>query len=363
MKDSNRNYGLSHTSDISWLNDIRAVAILGIISHHILLYVPHQNLLAFDLIQTFSGTFVHLFFIISGIGLTMSAFKKKNVSWHEWSKKRFLKIVFPYWIITIIIFYLMNLSHLLRPDIFKIEYSHRSLLAYLTFTRNSYDPSWELNPPMWFMPVIVGLYMVFPFLISVLKKFGMATFILLSVFLTYGSISFYLLMGIPASHQAAPFMFFISEFSTGMVIAYLLVGNSIRMNTLLGYRSFLTGAGFYAISWLIRQYWSYGEYFNDTFTAIGIFIIVLNVNNWVKKVGGNKLDDLFSPFSLKSYPMYLIHFPVLSMMISLYSCDKKSPDIGILSIIVFYIIFVCVVYYLSKMIWRPIGLWLSSVID
>jgi peptidoglycan/LPS O-acetylase OafA/YrhL len=46
-----------------------------------------------------AGTVVHLFFILSGCGLTVSYFRKGSVSWREWAKRRFRKIGVPYLII------------------------------------------------------------------------------------------------------------------------------------------------------------------------------------------------------------------------------------------------------------------------
>ena len=126
--------------DAVWMDMLRGFAIVAVVIHHWLLYVPHGCSIrifsnAADLIQTLSGTMVHLFFILSGCGLTISYFGRVPVSWQEWTKKRFKKIVFPYLIIVSLTFVLANSANFIFPNTVETGYSPISLLTYLTFTR------------------------------------------------------------------------------------------------------------------------------------------------------------------------------------------------------------------------------------
>ena len=129
---------------------IRGIAASAIVIHHWVLFMPHKSSFslfynAAEMIQTLAGTTVHLFFILSGFGLTISYFKKNVISWKDWSKRRFRKVIFPYWIIIIFIFLSGNIIHYIAPALFKRNYSSFVLLAYLTLTRNFFKMSWEMN--------------------------------------------------------------------------------------------------------------------------------------------------------------------------------------------------------------------------
>jgi peptidoglycan/LPS O-acetylase OafA/YrhL len=79
--------------DAVWMDMLRSLAILAVVIHHWLLFNPYSSSVwiftnTADLIQTLTGTVVHLFFILSGCGLTVSYFRKGSDSWREWAKRR-----------------------------------------------------------------------------------------------------------------------------------------------------------------------------------------------------------------------------------------------------------------------------------
>ncbi len=70
---------------------LRGIAISAVVIHHWLLFFPHQSPISIfytgaELIQTVAGTVVHLFFILSGYGLTVSYFQRGDFTWKEWIK-------------------------------------------------------------------------------------------------------------------------------------------------------------------------------------------------------------------------------------------------------------------------------------
>ena len=83
--------------DAVWMDMLRGLAILAVVIHHWLLFNPYSSSIRIftniaDLIQTLAGTVVHLFFILSGCGLTVSYFRKNSVSWRAWAKRRIRKM-------------------------------------------------------------------------------------------------------------------------------------------------------------------------------------------------------------------------------------------------------------------------------
>ncbi len=71
------------------LDTLRGLAVLAVIVHHWLSYISRGEAptiinSAGDLIQVIAGTMVHLFFILSGLGLTLSASGSSRVVWEKW---------------------------------------------------------------------------------------------------------------------------------------------------------------------------------------------------------------------------------------------------------------------------------------
>ena len=215
------------SSDTSWMNGLRALAVVGVVIHHWFLFVPFGGTdqiigsLA-GLVRDVGGTALHLFFLLSGCGLTISRLRQEDFRLGKWARRRFEKIVLPYWAVIICTFCLANLV-LYSTGNSEKGYSWGSLLSYLTFASNHYQTAWEMNPTLWFMPVIVGLYIFFPFLVKVLKKYGAMVLLIFTGVVTYGSIVIFRFFDYDIEHMTAVFLFFVLEFAMGMVLGYLTV--------------------------------------------------------------------------------------------------------------------------------------------
>lgn len=239
--------------DTFWMDILRGLAAPAIIIHHWLLFLPHQSdiSLFYSLAQficSIAGTAVHIFFIISGCGLALSYYKKTPLSWPQWAIRRIKNIILPYWIVITLTFFLVNLFAFLYPRLNLNTYSWPTLITYLTFTRNFYQPSWTLNPALWFMPVIFGLYLIFPLLIYLLKKTGPLYFLIISLLITYGSIALCMFFGYDVDHQTALFPFFLIEFSLGMALGYILYFHPLWFNRLASFKMLCLGLCCYIAS-------------------------------------------------------------------------------------------------------------------
>jgi len=340
---------------------MRGIGIIGVVVHHALLYLPRQDSITLRTIQTLAGSTVHLFFILSGCGLTISFFKQNQFSWGKWVKKRFLRIIVPYWIIIILTFSIVTLANIIFPDVIIRSYSWKSLLSYLTFTRNFYEPSWGLNPPMWFMPIIIGLYILFPFLMRVLKRYGILALIIISVVLTYGSITLFLALDFPTKHQAAPFLFFVAEFSFGMLIGYVVCFHSALIKRLEKFNMLCLGVGAYLFSWVLRTFWSLGPLYNDIFTAVGIYLMVLYACSWLIRISPKKSVHFLSRVSEESYVMYLIHGPLLLFVLKPVLVSGMNTILGPFVAVLLCGCFCVAIFMLARCISRPIGSFTSRL--
>jgi peptidoglycan/LPS O-acetylase OafA/YrhL len=301
------------------MNTLRGLAVLGVVVHHWLLFTPFQASAPISsglaaLIRDVAGTALNLFFILSGAGLTASYFKSRDssrFSWRAWALKRASKIVLPYLVFVALTFGLSIVSIWVFGVSAGKPYDFATLLSYLTFTRNFYQPGWDFNPTLWYMPVIIGLYVIFPLLIKILEKYGPWLLLGTSAVATYSSISLCFYLGYPVTHQSSIFPFYIILFSLGMLVGYSIHFHPHKLHTFVNAKMVFYGGGFFVLSWAMTRFWRHGDAFNDLFTAVGLFLPALYFTEWMHRRWGERCGRIFSQLSKESYLMYLIHGPII----------------------------------------------------
>ena len=335
---------------------IRALAISAVIMENYFTALPwHVELSIFDVIVSLlaevSGTFVHVFFVLSGYGLTLSYLKEAPPSWSVWARHRFLRILVPYWIAVIATFTLANLSHYWAPDSGPLAYSWTTLLAYLTFLRNFYSPGWALNSTFWFMPVIIGLYAMFPLLIRVMQRWGLAALVAVALLVANGSIMACVYWGYPLEHQNTLPLFFVDEFAAGMVLARLAHDHPGFIRRLMGPVYFFLGVGFYETSAAITKFQLLGEgssTYNDIFTAVGLYLMLLSVCRWISLIFSPGVLKLLGNVSRSSYIMYLIHGPIVYYILKPHAGAYFSTSVSALPMILSACVFVMFLYVIVE---------------
>lgn len=303
-----------------WMDMLRGLGVTAIVLHHWLENLPHystpsSSAILLNMVAEVAGTFVHLFFVVSGCGLTLSHLRGEEVSWLQWSRRRFVKIIVPYWIVVTATFTAVNLLHPLLPHGATDNHSFGTWIAYMTFMRNFYSPGWTLNESLWFVPVIVGLYMLFPILVKLLEKYGAITLMLISVILTYVSITLCVSAGYPMKHQAALPFFHLAEFSFGILIGYFLCFSRKQFVFFGDLKFFLFGLGLYAMAWAMTRFWALGEVYDDLFVAIGVFALCTQAAKWIWKLSPRIAVEALVELSKTSYIIYLVHFPLIVFVI------------------------------------------------
>ncbi|RLC80730.1 MAG: hypothetical protein DRJ03_21130 [Chloroflexi bacterium] len=306
-------------TDLTWIDMLKGIAIIGVFLDNWTGYMRFETTPAslYSLAKLFAlgvGPFVQVFFILSGFGLTIAYLNREaDWSWKRWAWRRITKIVIPYEIAVIFSFALGILGSYLYSSV-DMHFSWASLFAYLTFTRNLFPVAWRWNSPLWFMPVIIGLYISFPVLVKILKKWGPWVLLSISALVTYGTITIAILTGASGGHQADWFSFWMIQFSLGMVLAYVRDSHPQKLRNLMGFKTFFFGIGLFAFSWGLRTYLPIARAYNDMFTSVGIFLILLNLC-WVIRLNLPATGKTLSILSSKSYLMYLVHYPIMSFLI------------------------------------------------
>lgn len=125
----------------------------------------------------FGGSGVHLFIFISGFGLGLSSQRLSPVVFY---KRRFTKILIPYYTYITIIFIL---------NYFIAIYPQNGFYAYLghIFLFKMFDESiiGSFGTHLWFLSAIFQLYIIFPLLIKLKNQFKLNWFIVITFGITF----------------------------------------------------------------------------------------------------------------------------------------------------------------------------------
>ena len=116
---------------------------------------------------------VHVFIVLSGFTLAMSAMKAP-MPWRVWFGRRAARVLPSFWITALLGFAgaLLLPRESLVTGSGHTETAASLLLSDLTLTRNldfglMFGP---LNASLWYVPLLVGLYLCFPPIMSVMRR-------------------------------------------------------------------------------------------------------------------------------------------------------------------------------------------------
>lgn len=344
------------STDLTWVDMLKGIAIIGVFFENWTGCMPLASTPApaYSLVRVLglaTGPFVQVFFILSGFGLTIAYFKQSRISWswRRWAWRRITKIVVPYEIAVFLSFILGILGSYLWGSV-HVRFSWNSLFAYLTFTRNFYSPSWVWNPPLWFMPVIIGLYACFPILLGILEKWGPRVLLLISGIVTCGTLTIAASLGSTGERGSHLFTFFLFQFALGMVLAYEKETSPQRLRFLIGPGAFTLGIGLMICSWALRTYVPLGQVFNDLVTSIGVFLVLLNLG-WVVRARIPAVGRSLNALSGRSYFMYLVHYPIMLFLVApLFGAPMNPIVVAILGGV-----YTLAIFFLCDFISRPMN--------
>jgi peptidoglycan/LPS O-acetylase OafA/YrhL len=266
---------------------LRALAIFLVIAAHVLLLtgILLPSTFIARILRTDIGNGVSLFLVLSGIALELK-YGKKTVKYKYFIFKR-LRHIYPiYWIclffgVLIAAFY----GYVITGNFFsQLQTIHISEWLCSILGMCSYFGYWGgvLLPTSWFIGLIIPLYFLYPFLSKWMRHKP------------------HVMIGLT----------FVMSFST-----YLLLR---EFKTVLG------GEWFYRAFPLIRLFeFSFGIYLVNVLPA-SIWMLCNNSPQLLKKI--------FVQISYQSFPLFLIHFPLLFMFSLL---QNKFPTLVNIAIYVF----------------------------
>lgn len=289
-------------NDRDFTDMMKGLAITFVFFHHWFGWLPRPTGSFLSIVNNgavFAGTFVQLFFVLSGYGLMKSMIGKSAQDWRQWYAKRMSTLLVPFLIITTVMFFLARWA----ACIFSISdrnLSFGTLVLHLSLLRNFFPASQGFNDSLWFIPVIFGLYIVFPLLLYVLRR-NDRIFLLVSAGLSFGSLWVFSLAGLPTGHFEAFFGFHILQFSIGMYLAHRQI--SVRSCTKCSWLA--VGCGCYALSVFLMRYCSRFRDWNDALNAIGALAVSACLCQVVSKI--SITNGFFIFVGKYSYTLYLLH--------------------------------------------------------
>lgn len=290
---------------------------------------------------------VHVFILLGGFTLTYACLNRQNqLTWSQWFQRRAARILPAYWLVATAGFLVLWFVAVLVPNVkrpFELSTAIWTWLGDLTLLRNfSYktmlaDP----NSALWFIPLIAGFYLIFPWLYSSLAKHrsikGWLKVLLVAagVEIVYRAAAIYWLDGMPMGYghgvikflsrpdkalndisDTFPFQLWapfglapsrLGEFVLGMVGAFLLHQHQSRFSQLLlSWRGALCGVAIWVggNALLFTNRWTWA--FADLLIAAGVVVWLLKLAAVVQSL----LPRLFKAVSgigVWSYYLFLTH--------------------------------------------------------
>ena len=178
--------------------------------------------------------------------------------------------------------------------------------------------------PWWFVPLILSFTFVFPFLWSLLQRWGARNLLIISILITtaYRALAVYVFGGHPTyvvfntSADWQPFLPFIAKLSTfvlGMVAAQLHLRGKGAVYWQPAH-ALLVGVLIYSLGF-ISQFYRLGWVFADFLVAIGLSLCCMVIFRAVTETF--RLQSLMVWLGLHSYSYFLIHNFVVDRMVGL----------------------------------------------
>jgi len=277
----------------------------------------------------FGFQWVDVFVLISGFALVLSL-KGRPLRLGEFYRRRFLRILLPFWTVTWLSYPLLWLlgwmTDSYRPNLWHVFAGASFPLLY------QYDAQLLLptSGPWWFMPLIFSLVLLFPLLWWLLQRWGARNLLLVSlaITLTYRAVAIYGFSGHPTYISLAnetgagwsPFLSLLAKLSTfvcGMAAAqmYLRTGNlkpgvdGWRFSKMLKFGLICYGLGFCC------QFSRWGWIVADLLLPLGLTACSLVLLGWLERFAW--LRQSMIRLGAHSYSYFLIHNFVVDRTIHL----------------------------------------------
>ncbi|MBC7922022.1 MAG: acyltransferase [Ferruginibacter sp.] len=291
---------------VEYVDFARGYAISTIVIFHFFFEnIVFGNLL--DQAFFFGGAGVHLYFFLSGFGLSLS----RNVSPLDFYRRRFSKVILPY-LFFVSFAFLLSFYYPVAP-----VQDWRAYLSHLfLFKMFDNDLIGSFGYQLWFMSTLIQFYLVFPFLFSWKEKIGKGRWLALATGVSLGYFGLVYAAGRSGdSVWVSFFLQFLWEFALGMTLADLYREKDFRFwNLSPVWYAGLAILGMGSMAFLTLKMGDAVKAFNDFpaflgYTSLSILVFQLTDRYlpWLKRA--------FAGVGKVSFFLFLTHVLVLKAMV------------------------------------------------
>lgn len=286
---------------IDIIDALKGYSIFTIMIFH---YLEFLNLpFPINKVIFFGGSGVHMFVLLSGLGLYYSHLNKP-LSYAVFFRKRFFKIYIPYVFVVLI--------SAIISTIVPIYYNSMYALGGHIFLYKMFDESImrSYGYQLWFISMILQIYFVFYIIIWLKVRLKNKWFFLSGLIISF--IWSLLVYATDNENERVWNSFFLQyywEFALGMIIGEKLSKNQKIVNKEIN-NGFLFMIGLincllYAL--LALKGGAIGRLFNDYFALIGYSLLAI----WLFNLNVRPLNRFFLYIGSISLPIYLLHILLL----------------------------------------------------
>lgn len=299
-----------------WMYGMKGLAILALSVYH-WFYLFEEPVLS--KLTRIGSQGVHIFFILSSFGLYYSLVQGNKQITGYWFKKRFLKLLIPYYIAVVLTCLMIVCYAALQPDFQKTMHalglSGESLLATIFFYRNFIEEYFfAINVAWGFVGTILLLYLCFPLLYYFYRSSPKWLFLVatLAITLLYQFV-YSLVWHMDGQIFSKFFLTFFFEFALGIYLADLFIHNKEKFDQMVsGIWPFMWGVLLLGMGIVLITWGSVGLAFNDTLNAMGIFLICYNLYTLISKSDRSKIVcDWLGRYSLGFFLLHQTYMLIL----------------------------------------------------
>jgi peptidoglycan/LPS O-acetylase OafA/YrhL len=363
-----------------YIDFFRGLAILLVVSVHTsfsIWYDPTEHRSEFlDLFFAsifYAGQFgVVLFFIVSAITLTLSM-ENRNESKYNFYIRRYFRIA-PLYYFGILLYFAFRLAvetHrsgeiILFPEGYSLLKIIQNIFFIHGFSTNNYNfivpGGWSISTEMYF-------YLIFPFIFILHKKYDLKYFVILTIVIS--SIALSIQYFDPTGTLKADGEIFNFPYTTLINhITIFLIGvitvKLIKINFSINYFHYILAFIFlffsiyyiniyrlekFGISFLLFLKFDTGfnGFFYPIFFALGMMPIIISISK--KQFFENILFKQVIEVGKYSYCIYILHFMVLEILISILRKTMFTfVELRILKFFILFFICIIICFYLSKIL-------------
>ncbi len=350
---------------------LRGIAAFGVVLYHVRedLWIgwnalrQSSNVTSFDkaaawlsIPTPFLGSGVILFFLLSGfcISLPYVGFNGRTLNIGEYAVRRFFRIYPPY-IIAVIFTLVIELILLNTNQVQTASYS--SYISHIFMVQNYTTGPLSSNGALWTLPVELELYIAFPFVFMILKKWGNMVLIAFTGFVSILSLILFI-KGI--YWLGSNFAMYWVVWCSGVLLAKAYANGNLRKPSILLAVTALLSLSVAVIAQVQGTPSPYLELLFGYFYLVLLWYAITTEQYWNHLLPAF-LVRVFTILGTCSFSLYLIHKPIFKLCGILWVDQFGGKPVNFLIPLAFSLLMVVVAWGFYLVIEAPTHVWAKKL--